>query len=330
MIVFRTAFLGLLMTLLSTATCSAAADVQHEGFDRAQFNNPFFIHDIEFDDNCCRGFEVRPELDGFAFHLRPNTDFITFDLQPGQRVRSVEVTILDFEGGFAGNRPSSFIAFRSNDDWIGFNAPELGVPFTASATSQTIGRDGNPLGDITQIQLQAANEGNSEFPTEIGAYFDNIIVEVVSPADLIGFEVTTGVVLEGDLDTLRASDDATLHTRSGFGETLVDLHKMDVTVSAATIVDSPMTLNVTTETRISEPAGTEIVFLRNWTTGNFEPIGQHAVGEIERTTTIENIDATNHINGSGEIDVQLRHVVFVPFLAFTFESWIDQVEILVE
>ncbi len=34
-------------------------------------------------------------------------------------------------------------------------------------------------------------------------------------------------------------------------------------------------------------------------------------------------------DSSGAIDLSIKHIVHVPFLAFTFESFIDQVEILV-
>jgi len=319
--------LGLLPTV-------AFADQEHEGFDGGDFTNPFFIHDIEFDDPCCRGFEFRDEFDGFALHLRPNTDFITFDLPKGMQVESVSVTMLDFEGGFRGDQPTSFIAFRSADgDFVGFNADELGVPFTASADRDTPGQiTGEPLGDIVTIQLQAANEGNSEFPTEFGAYFDNIIVELgpADSTDLTGVDVTTGTILDGDLSDLRASDDSFLHTRSGFGQTFVDLHNMTMVVSAATTVDSPTTIDLTIESRIDEPSGTARVSLRNWSTGEFETVNSYAIGTTEESVQITGIDANDYVNGDGNIEVQVRHIVFVPFIAFTFESFIDQVQLAVE
>jgi len=139
-------------------------------------------------------------------------------------------------------------------------------------------------------------------------------------ADLLDLDVTTGAILDGGVDDLRNSDDSYLHTRSGFGQTFIDLHNMTMVVNASTTVDSPATLDLTIESRIDEPAGTARVSLRNWNTGEFEPVDTFPVG------------ATNYVNtsGGGEIDLQLRHVVFVPFLAFTFESFVDHVEIAVE
>jgi len=36
------------------------------------------------------------------------------------------------------------------------------------------------------------------------------------------------------------------------------------------------------------------------------------------------------VSESGDIELSIKHLVFVPFLAFTFESFVDQVEIVVE
>jgi len=145
-------------------------------------------------------------------------------------------------------------------------------------------------------------------------------------------DVTTGAILDGGVDDLRNSDDSYLHTRSGFGQTFIDLHNMTMVVNASTTVDSPATLDLTIESRIDEPAGTARVSLRNWNTGEFEPVDTFPVGDTDDVHVIADIDATNYVNtsGGGEIDLQLRHVVFVPFLAFTFESFIDHVEIAVE
>ena len=320
-------------TIVLIGTYQVSADEQIETFKGGDFTNPFFVHDIEFDDNCCRGFEFRSDMDGFAFHLRPNTDFITFNLKEGQQVESVSVTVLDFEGGFRGDAPTSFIAFRSaSGDFVGFNAKEIGVPFTAFADRNTPGQiNGKPLGDIVQIQLQAANEGNSVFPKEFGAYFDNIVIVIsnANSAELNNVVVTTGMILNGNVNSLRCSDDEFFHTRSGFGQTVVDLHSMEMIVNAATTVDSATLIDLTIESRIDEPAGLAQIRMRNWNTNQFESVGQYALGNTDQIDTINNIDATDYIDGNGNIDLSIKHIVFVPFLAFTFESFIDQTEITV-
>jgi len=152
-----------------------------------------------------------------------------------------------------------------------------------------------------------------------------------SPADLTGFEVTTGAVLGGGLDELRASDDAHLRTRSGFGQTFVDLHNMTMTVDAVTAVDSATSIDVAIEARIDEPSGSARASLRNWTTGEFDVIGAYPIDDADQIQTFEGLDASQYVDSSGgAIELRTRHVVFVPFFAFTFESFIDHIEITVE
>jgi len=150
-------------------------------------------------------------------------------------------------------------------------------------------------------------------------------------ADLTGFEVTTGAVLGGGLDELRASDDAHLRTRSGFGQTFVDLHNMTMRISAVTAVDSATSIDVTIEARIDEPSGSARASLRNWTTGEFDVIGAYPIDDADQIQTFEGLDASQYVDSSGgAIELRTRHVVFVPFFAFTFESFIDHIEITVE
>ncbi len=153
---------------------AAFADKEVENFAGGEFTNPFFIHDLEFDGCCWEIIENANE--DWEFHLVPNTDFITFDLEPGQKVESVSCTIRDFEGGFVGNVSSSVMIARSSTDFVVRIAQELIIEDTLLATVDDIGQlFGEPLGEIVQIQLQAANEGNALEPG-IGAYYDDITV----------------------------------------------------------------------------------------------------------------------------------------------------------
>ena len=67
----------------------------------------------------------------------------------------------------------------------------------------------------------------------------------------------------------------------------------------------------------------------NHNTGEFDAVGQFAIGQAEATETITDINATDYVDANGEIELSVKQIVFVPFLAFTFESFIDQVEISV-
>jgi len=145
-----------------------------------------------------------------------------------------------------------------------------------------------------------------------------------------GVSVLTGTLLAGDLSVLESSDDNYLHTRSGFGQTFIDLHHMEMQISAVTNVDNPSSLDLTIESRIDEPSGIAQVRLLNHNTQQYDLVGSHPLGSTDAIHTFEDIDATNYVSAQDEIELRIKHIVFVPFLAFTFESFIDWVEIVVE
>ena len=147
-------------------------------------------------------------------------------------------------------------------------------------------------------------------------------------AELVEFQVVTGMPLDGGLDDLRDSDDSYIHTRSGFGETLIDLHHMEARISAVTTVGSPESLDLSIESRIDEPAGTAQIRLLNYNTQQFDLVGQYALSDTDTIDTILDIDATNYVSAQQEIELRIKHIVFVPFLAYTFESWLDEVRIV--
>jgi hypothetical protein len=194
----RTLVLTAFFALSLTTAASAGAHTEIETFAKGEFTNLFFGHEFEFPMECCWELVERPELEGFTLHLVPNFDRITFDLGDDEIVESAGITILDFEGGFVGDLPTSAVIFRgANDDFVVFNADEIGVAQTFSADVNTPGQlTGKPIGPIVEINLQAANEGNSVFPNEIGAYFDNLTADVIVPetiGDLDG---------DGDVDVM--------------------------------------------------------------------------------------------------------------------------------
>lgn len=162
------------------------------------------------------------------------------------------------------------------------------------------------------------------------AYVYDINCSSGTVAELTSFRVETGILIDGTLPNLVTSDDTYIHTRSGFGQTLVDLHHMEIIVSAVTSVDAPIILDLKIESRIDEPSGLAQIRIRNWNTNQFESVGSYSIGNTDQVDLINSIDATNFIDGSGNIDLSIKHLVFVPFLAFTFELFIDQVEIVVE
>jgi hypothetical protein len=142
--------------------------------------------------------------------------------------------------------------------------------------------------------------------------------------------VVTGNLLTGELEELRSSDDRYIHTRSGFGRTFVDLHHMEAWISAETSIASPATINLTIESRIEHPTGFAQIRLLNHQTQRFELVRQYPLGPTDDVETIAGIDAADYVGPQGEIQLSIKQIVLVPFLAFTFESWIDWVDIEVQ
>jgi len=149
-------------------------------------------------------------------------------------------------------------------------------------------------------------------------------------ADPLSFEVVVGTLIDGDVTDLHESDDSNIHTRSGFGQSFIDLHHMEMVVHAVTAANAPTTLDISIESRIDQPAGSAQLRLRNWNTNEFELVGQYAIENSETTELVEDIDAAPYVSGTGQIDLSIKHIVFVPFLAFTFDSYIDHVQMTVE
>ena len=179
---------ALIVATILIAAAQATADEQVESFDGGEFTNPFFNHQIEFNDPCCFEILRRRSDNDWVMHLRPNTDLITFNLTPGERVESISVEMQDFEGGFRGNQPSSAIVVRgASGDFVALHTAGLGTIEVITADVNTPGQiDGEPLGEIISIHFQVANEGNSKVPG-VGAMFDDITVvtsAVFAPGDL--------------------------------------------------------------------------------------------------------------------------------------------------
>lgn len=172
--------------------------------------------------------------------------------------------------------------------------------------------------------------GNGIAPVvDMGAFEFQDLSECLT--SITDFNIVTGTLMYGELIDILESDDSHVNVRSSFGETFIDLHNMEMLVSAITNIETPVSINLLTESHLDHPAGIAQIRFRNWNTNQFESVGSYAIGNTDNVNTIDNIDATNYVNtaGMGEIEMSLKHIVFVPFLAFTFESFIDQIDISV-
>jgi hypothetical protein len=149
-------------------------------------------------------------------------------------------------------------------------------------------------------------------------------------ADLTGVTVTFGTLMSGGLQDLIESDDSRLRTRSIPGFTAKEANLMELRVGAETPVQSASSLDLRLEGRLNQPGGTVRVRLRDWNSNAFIQVHQYPIGFTETVETIEGIDATNRVRASdGRIQLSLRHSVFATFSVLGFDSFTDQVEIVV-
>jgi len=162
--------------------------------------------------------------------------------------------------------------------------------------------------------------------------FNGRIYRIVTDAttDVVDVEIATGNILAGDLSSILASDNSYLQTRSGFGQTFIDLHNMNLLVTAQTNVSSPSMIDLAIESRISHPSGSARVRLRNWSTGQFVQVSQYPINQTEATVVVADIPAANYIDGTGTIEASIQHLVFVPIFAFRFDSFFDLIDVTVE
>ena len=191
--------------------------------------------------------------------------------------------------------------------------------------------------DAKRILIETAVDlGDPGWDNDFGAGRIDAVAAVEAAADAIddarltGFEIVTGAHLGGNIDDLRVSEDSAVAVRSGFGASLVDLHHMETEIAAVTTAANPQTIDLEIEARISEPAGTGQVRLFNHTSGAFDLVDTHIVSSTDSVIAIADIPARDYIAGGGEIALRIKHIVFVPFVAFTFESRLDWVEMAVE
>ncbi|MCL4211807.1 MAG: hypothetical protein KJZ68_14225, partial [Phycisphaerales bacterium] len=144
------------------------------------------------------------------------------------------------------------------------------------------------------------------------------------------FTMIRGTHTGGGLTDLTASDNQYLRTRSGFGNTFTDLHSMEIIVNAQTASANRRILQLTVESSISHAAGgTARIRLRNRNTTQFEQVGIHAVGQSDFVFRTLITNPANYVGSGGEVDVSIRHIVVVPIFAFQFNSFFDEVKVVV-
>jgi hypothetical protein len=153
-------------------------------------------------------------------------------------------------------------------------------------------------------------------------------------ANLTDLDVNTGDVLNGNILDLNDVDKNVLRVRSGYGTRLSDLHKMELTVKANIPEPNFDILRIQIKTWIDQLSGSGTVQLKNWNTGQFETVRTYLLEDKPFYEWIQipaggnnpPIDPRRYVRLSGEIEMKLTNVVHVPFLAFNFDSFIDQIK----
>lgn len=188
-----------------------------------------------------------------------------------------------------------------------------------------------PLTNQMRFRFNAVdNPNDSVTEAAVDAFLVEAVIINEPVAELTGFQVLVGSLTSGTLADLVNSDDQRVRTRSGFGSTFTDLHNMTMRVDATSGVPSPSSIDLTIESRISHTSGTAQVRLWNWNASQYNMVGSYAIGQTETPVTIESIPAANFINGSGDIRLTIKHIVVVPVFAFQFDSFFDQVKLVVD
>ncbi len=189
-----------------------------------------------------------------------------------------------------------------------------------SWTGGVLGNGGGAL-DISAVDLFANNSTS--------VYYDNLALEPLPRLEASVQDITpvTGSILSGDIPELQESDDNFVQTRSGFGESFIDLHNTTIDVGAQA-QGGDNTVEITIENRIDQPAGFATVSLKNWTTQEFDLVGTYPISDIEETQTFTDIEGRDYVRaGDKRIELRIKQTVFVPFFAFTFDSFFDVIQI---
>lgn len=143
-------------------------------------------------------------------------------------------------------------------------------------------------------------------------------------ADLTDVKVILGSQLGGDLDDLRTSDDSYFVVNSTFGFSALEPELMELRAGFMNTEQNVSRVDITIETRISEPAGFGRARLRNWLNNQVETIGEYGTINSDRTVEFVNLDGSKYIRaGDGRIELTVRQWVIATFSALGFDSRFD-------
>ncbi len=145
-------------------------------------------------------------------------------------------------------------------------------------------------------------------------------------AAIRSFDVTRGEHIEGGKATLKIVDGDRMQIDS---EQLPNgSERMDLVVRLKRDVVESDSLDIMVESKISESGGQSQLFARNWNTGNFDLVDEHAISTHIKYQSAVNLVATKYVRADGIVEVRIRHDVPMP-LGGTVRSQIDLVQVVV-
>lgn len=149
--------------------------------------------------------------------------------------------------------------------------------------------------------------------------------------DLVDYQITAGTQNIGSLQRLRESDNQRTRFQSIVGFSVLEPDITEIVIGAETSVVDPLRLDLIIEDKIDHPIGSVRVWLRDWNTGMYDQVQTYAINTTETSRLFENIpNPDDYVRGSdGRTEVRLRHIVPAVFSALGFETWIDQVKVIV-
>ncbi|MGI9015379.1 MAG: hypothetical protein ACR2GY_14195 [Phycisphaerales bacterium] len=147
-------------------------------------------------------------------------------------------------------------------------------------------------------------------------------------ATLDAYAINFGSYVSGGLAELSASDDQYMRVQSQFGFQSSQPNILRITCDFTSPLQTPESLDITTELKANNPAGTQRISLYNFDAGTFRTIADQSIGLAEQVHVVNHIDATGYVRASDR-RVQLRvHQVFVAtFSVSGFRTSFDHIAI---
>lgn len=178
--------------------------------------------------------------------------------------------------------------------------------------------------DQIRLRFTASDTGQGSV-VEAGVDAVQVKFLLCHDSNLLDATVTRGTLVSGGVTNLTGSDDSHLRSRSERGFTVQEPNVNAILVGALGDPGAG-SIDVAVESRLNHANGTATLSMRNWSTGDLEPISTYAIGTSEVTEALQT-DAANRVRDDGRVELEVKYVVPAVFAAVGFDSYIDLVEL---